>query len=119
MKTLTKTLVAALSVAALLAGCEKEGGTVSAIEAAWNEAGLSPESWEKAEIGGLGESTCKQGTIQGIEVILCRYETPDAAAAAKPAGRALIGKTTGAALAAHDFLLVIADRDEADPHGKT
>lgn len=116
---MNRTVLSALAAAALVAGCEKQGGTVSAIEAAWVEAGLAPEGWEEAKLGGLGEASCRQGTIKGIEVVLCRYDSADAAKAAQPAGRALIGKTTGTALAADEFLLVISDRDQADPHGKT
>lgn len=118
MRTITNTLAAALLPLAFVAGCEKEAGTVGAIETAWIQAELAPEGWEAAEVGGLGEASCKQGTIRGLEVVLCRYDSADAAAAAQPAGRALIGKTTGAALAEGEFLLVVADRDKADPHGK-
>lgn len=115
------TILSCLLVAAACAACEStsETGTTGAIENAWSEAGLEVGTWSEHDGDQLGGGSCRRAPIEGLEVTLCSYETPDRAAAARPAGLALVGKTTGAALVEGRFLLVVADRDEVDRHGKT
>ena len=87
--------------------------------AAWRSAGLTPAAFAPLTgEPGLGD-TCVRGTVDGVDTTLCRYADDAAARAARPAGLAAIGETTGAALIAGPVLLVVADRQHVDPSGRT
>jgi hypothetical protein len=106
----------ALTLLVLLAACSKDGAAGNAVEA-WRRAGLEPGPFARADA--VGDGTCNAGTVAGIATTLCEY--PDAAAAkrAESVGLAKVEGATGLALAEGKLLLVLADRERKDPHGKT
>jgi hypothetical protein len=68
----------------------------------------------------LSAVECRGGTIEGLEVRLCEY--PDEAAARtaeKKELEALGGAPTGLAIAHGAVVLIVVDREGADPTGKT
>jgi len=86
-------------------------------------------SWRSANLGtiDLSESTdsevfkggnCRTGKVAALHVDLCEFKDALAADTAKEQGLAKIGANTGAALVRDRFLLVVADKDKADVHGK-
>lgn len=56
---------------------------------------------------------------RGIELLLCSFPTPAEAKAAEGPGLAWVGAATGASQARGAVLIVIADRQKADPSGRT
>ncbi|MBX3155800.1 MAG: hypothetical protein KF773_07365 [Deltaproteobacteria bacterium] len=84
---------------------------------AWKQGGLSPSrlTATKVDVG----KDCRSGTIDGVDVLVCVYGSPDEAKAAEKPGLAWIGATTGAAQAHGAVLIAAADRARADPNGKT
>lgn len=113
--------IMALGLAVLLPmGCSEESDTESAaLLDAWKQAGLSPTVFIPAELESLRPGVCKQGKVDAIETILCKYEDAAAARAAQPKGLAHVGETTGLALTAGPRLLIVADREGRDPAGRT
>ena len=118
----TTLLVAAVAVAlAALAACDKGGAggpdPRGALIAAWKKGGLSPSPMSAAAVP-VGKD-CQRGTVGAIEVLLCVYPSAKEAEAAKEAGLAWVGDTTGAAEPAGRVLISIADRRKSDPSGRT
>jgi len=90
----------------------------TAILDAWRDADLDPGGFAPIEVSSLGDATCDRGAVDGLEVILCSYETASAAAERTGAAQKLIGDATGAALVAGESLVVVVDRNVADRDGK-
>tara|TARA_R110002096_G_scaffold436100_1_gene667724 strand:+ start:93848 stop:94135 length:288 start_codon:yes stop_codon:yes gene_type:complete len=72
------------------------------------------ESGDKA----IGDGDCKTGMVAGLHVDLCVFKDALSADGARVLGLERIGPITGASLVREQILLVIADRDNVDPHGK-
>jgi hypothetical protein len=108
-------------VALVLIGCgdSKQPASPEGAENAWRSAGLEVSALEPTEVAALDGATCKAGTVSQVHVTLCELADADAARKAESKGLTLIGKHTGASLARGNLLLVVADRDTADPQGKT
>ena len=87
--------------------------------AAWKAADLGDVELKPLNEHALGKGDCQQGQVKGIETTLCVYEDEAAARAAQKAGLKYVGEKTGSALASGKMLLVVADRKEADPEGRT
>jgi hypothetical protein len=119
-----RAIVLALALAAGAAGCDKGGGGAaaaggaSAVLDAWKAAGLTVSAMTPDKSGAIG-ADCSAGTVSGVDVVLCKFATPDEAKAAEAKGLAWIGDTTGAALAHANMLVAVADRRAADPTGRT
>jgi len=119
-------LSVAASIAAALAvlgpACGKDstgaGAGVEAIVGAWKAKGLEPSAFVPSPEVKLDGARCRAGTISGLDATLCEFADEAAARKAEPAGRALVGETTGAAIASGRLLLVVADRRSADPNGR-
>ncbi len=114
----------AFSLAALTVACGDEdkpatAATADAVLAAWTEAGFDVAALQPLEKHDLGKADCRRGPIGGVETTLCVYENEGAASVARSAGLARVGDATGAALVRGRMMLVVADRDKADPEGKT
>jgi hypothetical protein len=88
-----------------------------AIEDLWRIVG--DVSLKKTKDAAIGAGDCKTGMVSGLHVDLCLFKDALSADAAKEIGLQRIGSHTGAALVRDRFLLVIADRDKVDVHGKT
>lgn len=108
----------------LAAGCSEQSDSNSSVLPAelidaWKQAGLTPTVFMPAELEALRPGVCKQGKIDAVETIFCSYTDAAAARAAQPAGLAQVGEATGLALTAGPRLLIVADRDNIDPAGRT
>ncbi len=66
----------------------------------------------------IADGDCKTGTIAGLHVDLCLYKDALSADAARERGLERVGSNTGASLVRERFLLVVADREKVDVHGK-
>ena len=118
----------AIALAALVAGTACEGAeqasqstsapSIDEVVSAWTEVGLDATRVVPADERALGAQNCRRGPISGVDVTICIYDDASAALAARQAGLVQIGETTGTALPAGQLLLVVADRTNADPHGK-
>lgn len=120
----------AILLCALLAaaGCEKENAAKAAptpltseeaVFAKWRDASLQLTTFDVADGEKYGGGACKAGQVNGVDAVICTYDTPEAAEAARPKALEVIGAATGAALAAGSLLLVVVDRRKADPEGRT
>lgn len=85
---------------------------------ALGRAGLKVSDAPAVDGATLGGGRCRGALVDGLDVSLCAYPSGGAARAAEPAGLALVGETTGAALARGHLLLVVADRGKVDPAGR-
>ena len=121
------------AVLALLAACgdDKADGNGKASEAkapqgadavleAWKKAGLTVSAFDPADGSKYGDGECRSGTVSGVDAVLCEYGSEDAAKAAQAKGLEVVGTAkSGTALVVRDVMLVLADRRDADPQGKT
>lgn len=97
-------------------GAETGGQVVLAWQSAkLGEIDLKKSEESKAYAGG----SCMVGTVAKLQVELCEFKDALAADSAKEAGIETIGANTGAALVRDRYLLVVADTDKVDVHGKT
>ncbi len=118
-----------LLVVVLLAsrGCgddkkEKRGeapNTVADLEQGWKTAGLSPGGFAPVDGQALSNGQCRSGAVDGLDVTVCEYASPEAAAAARASGLAAVGSATGASVIEGKRMLVVADRKKADPSGRS
>jgi hypothetical protein len=124
---------AAGAVCALLlfAGCGEDQAQASgkgpapedeALIAAWKKAGLEVSAFTTADAAPYSAQACRAGTVGGIDVTVCSYDTGEDAAAAEDPALALLekrGVTTASALARGKKLLVVTDKRKADPSGRS
>ena len=113
--------MAALGIALPCAGCdEAPDAALHKVLSAWTQAELAPTGFDDFKNESLGkDALCKQGKVQGVETTLCQYPSVDAARAAYPAGLSYVGEITGLTLTSGKLLLIVADRDNKDPTGRT
>jgi len=115
---MTRILLAGLALVACSCSSDKKApDSAGEVAGAWREAGLTVSDFTAVKSGDLG-GECAAGKVDAIEVTLCRYADEAAAEKAQPAGLKKVGDTTGSSVASGRFLLVVADRDKADPEGK-
>jgi hypothetical protein len=91
---------------------------VDAILEAWKAAGHTVSAFAPMTGAGPGGGDCREGTVDGIEAVLCTYDTTAAAEAARAGGLERVGSATGAALTNGQTLLIVADRKNADASGR-
>ena len=111
-----------LAIAVCLCACDDSKpapDTEADVLAMWTHAGLAVGDHQPLADHNLGDADCQRGEISGVETTICGYESADAAKAAQPAGLSLVGAVTGASLPRGKVLLVVADRNNRDPSGKT
>jgi serine/threonine protein kinase len=89
------------------------------LESGWKSAGLSPGGFAPIDGQALGNGQCKSGAVNGLDVTVCEYPSPQVAESAKPSGLAAVGAATGAAVVAGKRMLVVADRKKADASGRS
>jgi hypothetical protein len=112
-------------VVALGGGCKDDAAALAAggqgardvLIAAWKREGLEVAGMSPKEVS-FGKD-CQGGTVKGIDILICTYPTPAEAKAAEEAGLALVGAATGLSEAKGAVLIVAADRNKADPNGRT
>ncbi len=95
---------------------------VETVLKAWTAEGFSTDTLVNVEPDDWSAGACSRGTMSGLEILLCEYATDEALAA----GEAKITRDwtqqsvpTGATVRSARTLLAIADRDKADPNGRT
>jgi hypothetical protein len=107
----------------LVAGCHSAPPADPALEevnGALSSAGLKLVAFAPTDGRSLGAELCLGGKIDGVDALLCRFPSPEAAHNARGAGEEWVaGATTGAAFDRGRVLLVVADRAHVDPNGKT
>lgn len=99
-------------------------GPAADVAAAWIEADLTVTDFKPANVEIDGE--CVASHVSEIAVLVCKLPAPKSdkgspvkiAERAEAQGLELIGSATGASLAHHGRLLVVADRHGIDPTGK-
>ncbi len=102
----------------LVAACgSKAADKPDEVIEAWKKGGLDVSEF-KSTNSTVGKD-CKAGTVSKIEVLICHFDTPDAAKAAQDAGLQWVGDTTGSSQAKGPLLIAVADRHKSDPSGKT
>jgi hypothetical protein len=115
--------VLSIALVALAGACGDDKPAVpsgpDAVVAAWTKAGLTVSAMTPADGTVLGGGNCRAGTVGGLDVTLCSYTDAHAADSAQAAGLASVGQATGVSLAEGTQLLVIADRRNTDPSGRT
>lgn len=112
MNTL-RTILIVLCVSGL--ACDERDSAELASE--WRAAGLSVSEAETTDTD-FGKA-CLRRDVNGVTVVQCKYSADSEAAEARAKGLAFVGKHTGAALNRGTDLLVVVDRDGADPQGRT
>ena len=115
-------LLAAAALAVAVSGCSDDKAapdTAGEVAAAWRAAGLEVSAFRQMDGSDFGGGECARGDVNGVEVTLCRYQTEEAATAAHPAGLKAVGAATGSSVPSGNFLLVVAERNKADPEGKS
>ena len=108
----------------LAAGCSKKpapgGVKLQQINDAFVSAGYKLDSFHATDPTRLSAQKCVEGTLDGVETMVCEYGSTEALALGKKAGEDWIAQaTTGAVLTNGATLLCVADRAHADPNGKT
>ncbi len=116
--------LAILACATLALGCSKkptEGGVrLEQVSDAFSSAGLKPTNFQPTDPSRWSAQKCLQGTVDGIDTVVCEYGSPDALAYGKKAGEQWAASaTTAAVLGNGRTLLAVADRAHVDPNGKT
>jgi hypothetical protein len=124
MNQLAKALALPLPLLLALGSCDeapKKGAeTGSQVVLAWQSAKLGEIDLKKSEdTKTYAGGSCLVGTVAKLQVELCEFKDALAADSAKEAGIETIGSSTGAALVRDRYLLVVADVDKVDVHGKT
>ncbi len=105
----------------LLAGCNDGNESPSHMEVvtAWQTAGVENIELDSKDGPSIAGGDCLHGKAAGLAVHLCSYKDALAADSAKDDGMDLIAGHTGTALVRDQYLLVLADVDAVDVHGKT
>jgi hypothetical protein len=114
-----------------LAACseEKKGGAPKgpppnddALIAAWKKAGLEVSPFTDSDAAAYSAQSCRAGTVGGVDVTVCSYDTGEDAAAAQDPALTLLekgGAPTASALVRGKKLLVVVDKRKADPTGRS
>ena len=100
------------------AGSASGTAAVHPVVAKWAKAGLTVSAFTPDVSGALGKD-CSAGTVNSVDVELCRYPDAAAAVAAEAAAFDWIGAATGTTMVAKEWRLVVVDRRSADPSGRT
>jgi hypothetical protein len=120
---LLKRLIIGLPLLASLSACEDSGKkgaeTTSQVISAWENAQIGNVKLEKSEDSETyAGGSCRTGKVADLKVELCEFKDALSADSAKERGLIEVGSNTGAALVRDRYLLVVADVDKVDVHGK-
>lgn len=119
--SLHRTLLS-LSLLTALAACEdtaKGAESTNQVMVAWQSADIGSVELKPSEASEIiAEGKCLDGTVAKLHVNLCEFKDAISADSAKELGLERIGANTGAALVRDRYLLVVADLDKVDIHGK-
>lgn len=122
----------ALALAVAVSGCSKDDAAAGtgkgpppdddALVAKWKQAGLEVSPLTDVDAATYGATKCRGGTVGGVDVTLCSYDSGEDAAAAQDAALAVLeksGVTTASAIPRGKSLLVVSDKRKSDPSGRT
>ena len=99
-------------------GCGKSG--IADEVSAFKGSGQTVSEFADTEPSGFGAKKCQTGTVDRLSVLLCEYASGDSAAAGQAAAETWGAETaTVVVLRRGSMLFAVADRDHADPDGKT
>jgi hypothetical protein len=106
---------------ALVLGCHRSGGDpLDEGVDALGSAGLHVETFKPTDARRLSATSCRQGKVEGLDALLCGYDSAEAQTRAERGAEDWIaGAVTGTWTARRSLLLVVADRAHVDPSGKT
>jgi hypothetical protein len=111
-----------LLLALALVACEKKDGAgddpIASLTAAWTKQNLTVSAFTEDKSGAIGTS-CRSGTVGGVDVVVCKFGNDAEAKAAEAKGLEWVGAATGTALSKGSMLLAVVDRRNADPSGRT
>ena len=111
-------LGAVLALGQLGTGCGKSGITDEVT--AFKDRGHMTSGFADLDPSSFGANKCQTGTVDRLSVLLCQYASGDSASGGQTAAEAWgAGTDTVVVLRRGNVLLAIADRDHADPEGKT
>ena len=114
----------ALGLLVLAAACGKKADGPSHLSLKQADAALSSAGFKAGELKDtdplrFSAQKCQEGTLEGVDTVLCEYGSGDAAKLGKNAGEDWVATaTTGAVLINGLTLIAVADRSRADPNGK-
>lgn len=115
--------ICALAGGLWLTGCGgSETSAPADIDAAiekWKASGLEVSEFTEADAATFAASSCRAGTIAGVDVTICDCADDAAAKAAQNKGLAWVGENTGTSLTAGKMLLSVRDPRKSDPNGKS
>jgi hypothetical protein len=105
------------------AGCGKKasesGPRLKDVSDAFTSAGFKLDSFHPIEASRFSAQKCAQGTLEGLDAIVCEFGSTEAVRHGKRAGEAWIAQaTTGAVLENGRTLFAVADRAHIDPTGQ-
>ena len=89
---------------------------------AWKGAGLNPASFAEIDPMAYRASYCSQGSLGGIDALICEYADDDSLDRAKKLIQDMWNKEgvhTGVEVRTKRTLIAVSDRQKADPNGKT
>jgi hypothetical protein len=138
-------LIATLMAAVTWLGCSKKSGDAAApgggaapnapqrshvsgtpstddVVDAWKGAGLNPASFVAIDPMAYRAGYCSQGTLGGIDALICEYADDESLDRAKKVIQDMWNKEgihTGVEVRTKRTLIAVADRQKADPNGKT
>jgi hypothetical protein len=119
LKSLILALPFLLSSSACEDSAKKGAETTDQVIVAWNSAQLGSVKLEAAkESETYAGGSCRSGKVADLRVDLCEFKDALSADSAKDQGLVEVGANTGAALVRDRYLLVVADVDKVDAHGK-
>ena len=116
--------VLALAALVVAAACSKKADgpgrlSLKEADAALTSAGFKAGELKDTDPLRFSARKCREGTLEGVETVLCEYGSADAAKLGKSAGEDWVAQaTTGAVLINGLTLIAVADRSRADPNGK-
>jgi hypothetical protein len=93
-----------------------------ALIAAWKKAGLEVSPLTDVDAAAYAAQKCRGGTVSGVDVVVCTYDTGEDASAAEDAALATLeksGVTTASAIPRGKSLLIVSDKRKSDPSGRT
>jgi len=98
-------------------GDKGAGGARDAVINAWKAEKLTVSPLIPAPVAFAKD--CQSGTVEGVEVLLCNFASPDEAKKAVDQGYTWVGGATGTSEAHGAALVVLVDRKKTDPNGRT
>jgi hypothetical protein len=89
---------------------------------AWKKDGFDPASFQLTDPGEYKAAYCAEGSVGGVEALICEYADDDSVDRGKQTIQTLWesqGVTTSVVVRTKHTVLALVDRGKADPDGKT